>query len=114
LHRLDGAYLRDNHCHEVRDRQGQLVAFVAVVEGDARVLLDNLWVTPELIGRGIGRFACEHLLTLARRQGWNTLWVLPDPPAAGFYLKVGFSDTGERVASRVQGGPVFPVYRMDL
>jgi GNAT superfamily N-acetyltransferase len=114
LHLLGPAYIRDNQCFEVLDRHQKLLAFVAVVVGDARVVLDNLWVTPELIGRGIGRFACEHVFRLARETGWRKLWVLPDPPAEGFYVKVGFSDSGERVASRVRGGPVFSVYQIDL
>jgi len=38
---------------------------------DARVVLDNLWVTPEQIGKGIGRRACERVFQLAREQGWD-------------------------------------------
>jgi hypothetical protein len=38
------------------------------------------------------------------------LWVVSDAPAEGFYRKVGFVDTGERVP----GGPVFSVYRVQL
>lgn len=79
--------------------------------GDAKVVLDNLWVTPERIGQGIGRQACEYLFRLARERGWTPLWVLPDPYAEGFYVKLGFSDTGERVPSRVPGGPVFSWFR---
>jgi GNAT superfamily N-acetyltransferase len=81
---------------------------------DARVVLDNLWVTPEQIGKGIGRRACERVFQLAREQGRPELWVLPDPPAEGFYVKMGFSDTGERVPSRVPGGPIFSTYRIQL
>src|SRR5581483_12437588 len=90
------------------------VAFISVVESDARVVLDNLWVRPELIGRGIGRRACEHVFRLVRKRGWTQLWVVPDPPAEGFYVKAGFSDTGERVPSRVPGGPAFSTYRIQL
>lgn len=114
LHALSLAYLRSNYCFEVLGKRETTVAFFAVVASGARVLLDNLWVTPELIGRGIGRQACEYVLRLARQQDWTELWVLPDPSAEGFYGKVGFSDTGERVASRVPGGPVFSVYRISV
>jgi ribosomal protein S18 acetylase RimI-like enzyme len=51
---------------------------------------------------------------LAREQGWTELWVVPDHPAIGFYEKMGFSDTGERVPFRVPGGPEFSVYRIAL
>jgi GNAT superfamily N-acetyltransferase len=114
LHVVDPAYLRTNYCFEVLGAQDELVAFFAVVASDTRVILDNLWVTPELIGMGIGRRACKHIFRLACEHRWTELWVLPDPPAEGFYLKAGFSDTGERVPSRVSGGPVFSVYRIQL
>jgi GNAT superfamily N-acetyltransferase len=114
LHRVSRAYLLKNHCFEVLDLNDELVAFFSVMAGDARVLLDNLWVTPELVGNGVGRRACEHLFQLARERGWTELWAIPDPPAEGFYAKVGFSDTGERIPSRVPGGPIFSAYRIQL
>jgi GNAT superfamily N-acetyltransferase len=114
LHRISLAYVRGNHCFEVLDAHDRLIAFFSVVVNDTRVVLDNLWVTPELIGKGIGRRACEHVFRLARERGWTELWVLPDPPAEGFYVKAGFLDTGERVPSRVPGGPVFSTYRIQL
>jgi len=114
LHEIEPSYLRRNQCFELLDVTDQLAAFFAVAVNDARVVLDNLWVRPDLIGKGIGRQACEHVFRLAREYGSSDLWVIPDPPAEGFYEKMGFSDTGERVPSRVPGGPVFSVYRIDL
>ena len=114
LHRIEPSYLRSNKCFELLDVTDQLAGFVAVAITDAKVVLDNLWVRPDLIGKGVGRQACEHVFRLAREHDWTELWVIPDAPAEGFYKKMGFSDTGERVPSRVPGGPVFSVYRIDL
>jgi GNAT superfamily N-acetyltransferase len=114
LHTITPEYLRSNHCFEVLDAHNKLIAFVSIVVGSARVVLDNLWVTPELIGNGIGRRTCGRVFQLAREQGWTELWVLPDPQAEGFYVKMGFSDIGEQVPSRVSGGPIFSVYRIQL
>jgi GNAT superfamily N-acetyltransferase len=114
LHVVDSAYLRAHYCFEALGAQQELVAFYSVVVSESRVVLDNLWVSPDLIGSGIGRRLCVHLFRLAREQRWCELWVVPDPPAEGFYLKAGFSDTGERVPSRVRGGPVFSVYQIQL
>lgn len=36
-------------------------SFASVVVSDGRVVLDKLWVSPELIGRGIGRQKCTHV-----------------------------------------------------
>ena len=107
------AYLRENICLEVSVGEG-VVGFVSVVEAPDRRLLDNLWIEPEHIGKGIGRFACEHLFDLARSRLWIDLTTLPDPPAEGFYRRMGFCDTGERVESRVPGGPVFSVFKREF
>ena len=48
------------------------------------------------------------------RQSCRRQRSLPDPPAEGFYLRLGFVGTGERVPSRVPGGPLFSVYRLRL
>jgi GNAT superfamily N-acetyltransferase len=114
LHTVTPAYLRANRCFEVLDAREHLVAFYALVESDARMVLDNLWVIPELIGQGIGRWVCAHALRLAREAGRGELWVLPEPPAEGFYRRLGFSDTGERQPSRVPGGPLYSIYRIGL
>jgi GNAT superfamily N-acetyltransferase len=114
LHRIGLSYLKGNYCFEALDASHKLIAFVSVVVSEARVVLDNLWVAPELIGHRVGRRACEYVFRVAREEGWTELWVLPDPPSAGFYLKAGFSDTGERVPSRVPGGPIFAAYRIRL
>lgn len=114
LQKVTRAYLHGNHCCEVLDGRGRLVAFFSVVVSDARPVLDNLWVAPERIGQGVGRWACAQLFQWAREQGWPELWVVPDPPAEGFYRKLGFADTGERVPSRIPGGPLFSVYSVPL
>lgn len=114
LHALTSDYLKTNDCYEVVATKGALIGFCSVVADDPRVMLDNLWVTPSLIGRNVGRRTCEHLFRLARQRRWKALWVVPDPPAEGFYRKVGFVDTGERVPSRVPGGPLFTVYRVQF
>lgn len=110
LHKITSAYLRSNRCFEVVTKSGDLVAFLSLADDGARVVIDNLWVAPEHIGCGIGRAAVYFVFEMARASGWQRLWVLPDPPAEGFYKALGFSDTGERVPSRVRGGPVFSVY----
>jgi len=107
-------YLKRHPAFEVLDAAGECVAFYALTETDTRIVLDHLWVTPERIGEGIGRFACRDALRHARAKGWRELWVHPDPNAEGFYRELGFSDTGARVPSRIPGGPIFSVYRTDL
>lgn len=112
LHRITSFYLRSNRCFEVVTKHGELLGFLSLTVGNGRVVIDNLWIDPGHIRRGIGTMAMHFVFELARACGWAHLWVLPDPPAEGFYRVLGFSDTGERVPSRVSGGPIFAVYRI--
>jgi GNAT superfamily N-acetyltransferase len=110
---LTVTYLGENICFELCDDE-MLVGFVSVAEtADGRVL-DNLWIEPARIGQGLGRAACKHVFDLARQEVWPELTTLPDPPSEGFYLRMGFRDTGERVQSRVFGGPTFSVFRKEF
>jgi ribosomal protein S18 acetylase RimI-like enzyme len=108
-------YVAKNECFEIH-RGEELAAFASLaVQRDGTLLeLDYLWVEPRFIGRGAGTFACRHLLARACERGWHELYVLPDPPAKGFYEKLGFVDTGDRVPSRVANGPEFSVLRIAL
>ncbi len=111
LHLVTFGYLQSNLCFEVVDVLDSPVAFFSIDGSGSTHLLDKLWVTPELIGKGVGRWVCRYIFALAEQHGWTALEVLPDPQANTFYLNMGFVDTGKRVASRVQGGPEFSVLR---
>jgi GNAT superfamily N-acetyltransferase len=108
---IDESYLAEHLCFEVVDEGANIVCFFAVAEDAGAHLLDHLWVRPDLLGRGIGRLACEHVFALARRYRWPVLLVLADPPAHGFYRRMGFEETGMRVPSRVPDGPAFPLLK---
>jgi GNAT superfamily N-acetyltransferase len=106
---IDESYLAEHLCFEVVDEAANVVCFFAVTEDTGEHRLDHLWVRPDRLRRGIGRRACEHVFALARRYRWPVLLVLADPPAHGFYRRMGFEDTDMRVPSRVPNGPAFPV-----
>lgn len=114
LHALSLDYLEKNLCVQVLDERDGLVAFGSLAEELPVLLLDNLWVDPVLIGRGVGRQTFQYLLQAATDRGASAIRVLPDPPAEGFYRRMGFVDTGERIKSRVTGGPVYSAYRLSL
>lgn len=72
---------------------GRLVSFYALEEEGG--LLDHLWLVPEVIGQGVGRFAFAHATEVAREIGMRTLLIISDADAAGFYLKMGAQKVGE-------------------
>ena len=80
------------------------VAFYTLLEKNGTAWLENLWVTPEHIGKGIGKELFLHAVGLARRRGYTLLQLEADPNAAGFYEKTGMHKIAER-HSEVNGQP---------
>lgn len=57
-------------------------------------------------GGGYGRFAVEAIATEARRRGHGritVLWVPGDDGPEGFYLRLGFTPTGEVLGGEIVG-----------
>jgi GNAT superfamily N-acetyltransferase len=111
---ISAEYLDENPCVVAMDPDGAILAFGSLASVGERTYVDYLWVRPDRISRGIGRCLCDWLLRCARERDLEALWVLPNPPPDGFYRKRGFVDTGERVPSRIPGGPVFSLLRIQL
>lgn len=90
------------------------VAFYTLRENNGIAWLENLWVLPEHIGRGIGKELFLHAVSLARQRGYKSLQLEADPNATGFYEKMGMKTIGER-HSEVAGSPrILPVMEMTL
>ena len=66
--------------------------------------LDNLWVAPEFMRRGIGRSLLRHALGTAARGGAVEVTVDADPNAEAFYVSCGAIRRGE-VAAPIRGEP---------
>lgn len=77
--------------------------------------LDNLWVDPGFMERGIGRVLLGHALAAARAGGARRLRIDSDPHAERFYLACGARPTGV-VPAPIPGDParVRPQLEFDL
>jgi ribosomal protein S18 acetylase RimI-like enzyme len=90
------------------------IGFYTVQEKDGNAWIENLWVLPEFIGKGVGKALFLHAVNLARHTGYKTLQLEADPNATGFYEKMGMHKTGER-RSEVEGQPrTLPIMEMKL
>jgi len=78
------------------------IAFYTLQVRPTGAWLENLWVSPEFIGRGIGRMLFLHALESSRQRGYKRLQLEADPNAVGFYQRMGMKRIGERV-SEVEG-----------
>jgi GNAT superfamily N-acetyltransferase len=77
---------RDIHVAEV---DGQLVGWAATVRKGDICWLDDLWIDPPWIGKGIGSQLWRHVAALASAQGAARLEWEAEPNAIGFYEKMG-------------------------
>jgi GNAT superfamily N-acetyltransferase len=68
--------------------------------------IEELFVEPKWIGRGIGRKLFEHATAIARRSGCTRLEWETDAYAAGFYLAMGGTEIGTRPSAIEGGGPL--------
>jgi ribosomal protein S18 acetylase RimI-like enzyme len=78
------------------DASGRRLGFSVVLtaEGD-RVELDDLFVEPDSMGRGVGRLLVADVISRAAAVPATGVDVTANPNALGFYERVGFRVTGE-------------------
>jgi GNAT superfamily N-acetyltransferase len=90
------------------------IAFYTLQDKNEIAWLENLWVLPDFIGRGVGKELFLHAVDLARGRGHNILQLEADPNAIGFYEKMGMWKIGER-QSEVDGQlRILPIMEMAL
>ena len=80
----------------VADVENEQVAFYTIQERDDNAWIENLWVLPEYIGKGVGKQLFVHALSRARELGYSKLKLEADPNAVGFYEKLGMIKIAER------------------
>jgi GNAT superfamily N-acetyltransferase len=90
------------------------VAFYTLQEKNGNAWLENLWVLPEYIGKGVGAALFRHAVELARQRGYKRLQLEADPHAAGFYTKMGMRQVGERRYELEGQWRILPLMELEL
>jgi len=68
---------------------GEVAGFYALARSGDAWELDQLWVAPAFMRRGVGRALVAHALDAAFRDGADVVAVDADPNAEAFYLACG-------------------------
>ncbi len=79
----------------VTEEGGIPIAFYTLQEKDGNAWLDNLFVLPTYIGKGLGKQLFLHAVELARDRGYKFLQLEAEPNAIGFYEKMSMQRIGE-------------------
>jgi ribosomal protein S18 acetylase RimI-like enzyme len=82
----------------------EIVGFYSLLPSNHAWKLDNLWVLPQFMDRGIGRALVAHALQTAVRGGASSVTIDADPNAESFYLACGADRCGE-VPAPIPGQP---------
>jgi GNAT superfamily N-acetyltransferase len=99
----------------VADEAGEVVGFAlwfvnfSTWLGKHGIYLEDLYVTPAMRGRGIGRALLAELAAICTERGYGRLewWVLDwNSPALRFYESIGAAPMSEWTVHRLTGQPL--------
>jgi N-acetylglutamate synthase-like GNAT family acetyltransferase len=65
--------------------------------------LEDMWVSPDRIGTGLGRILWQDAMATAAAAGFEHLDIDADPFAEGFYLRMGAERIGETPSGSMPG-----------
>jgi predicted N-acetyltransferase YhbS len=97
---------------EVAEEDGTVVGWSAILPGeDGAYVLEDLWVVPECMGRGIGAELFRGAADRARELGASALEWGSEPNAVGFYERAGARVVGRHLS---EWNGMTPLMRLDL
>ena len=78
----------------VAEQDGTVVGFATWVEAVGTTELEDLFVDPDYMRRGIAAALVDRIAEVLRARGVGRLEVTANPHALGFYRAAGFTDCG--------------------
>jgi GNAT superfamily N-acetyltransferase len=96
----------------VAEAEGHVVAWGALIPRGDVVWLDDMWVEPEWIGKGVGSILFRHAVERASDLGAATMEWEAEPNAVGFYERVGGRHVRDSEPS--EWGRVLPVMAIEI
>ena len=78
----------------VAEEDGSVVGFATWAEADGSIELEDLFVDPGWMRRGIATALVSRIVDVLRARGAECLEVTANPHARGFYSAAGFIDCG--------------------
>lgn len=91
---MSESYLTENTVYKLV--QEEILGYYSFIIFENYVELDNLFVIPEKIGKGLGTFLLQHLLDEITKLGHHKIVLFADPNAERFYEKMGFQVIGSK------------------
>jgi GNAT superfamily N-acetyltransferase len=96
----------------VAEAAGRAIAWAALIPKGDVVWLEDMWVEPDWIGKGVGSLLFGHCRECATALGGTSMEWEAEPNAVGFYERVGGRYL--RDSEPTEWGRVVPVMGVDL
>ena len=91
-----------------------IIGCSALVLSDSVAELEHMWISPEYMGKGVGRELLAQVTNRAANLDLRELEISADPNAEGFYRHMGAVRIGE-IHSEIEGQPrVLPRMKLEL
>lgn len=98
---ISEAYIEEKEVYKLV-KDDEIIAYYAYVANSPNVvLLDNMFVLPEYIGKGLGKKMMNDFLQRVKPQGCSKVILYSDPNSEGFYHSFGFEVIGQEKTSIV-------------
>ena len=72
-----------------------IICYYSYIIIEKNVKLDNLFILPEHIGKGFGKFLINDFLNRIKKEKFKKVILDSEPNAENFYIKIGFKKIGE-------------------
>lgn len=79
----------------VAEAEGRLLGFYALVQEEAGIALEYMYLEPSCIGKGLGRALWDHMTTFCREHRIPEIHLICGPQPKAFYLNMGAVEVGE-------------------
>jgi N-acetylglutamate synthase-like GNAT family acetyltransferase len=88
-------YIENNPVFKLIDNNTIIGYYSYIIEENKNVKLDNLFVLPEYIGKGFGKYLVNNFLNRMRSEKVKKIILDSEPSVEEFYLKMGFKKIGQ-------------------
>jgi GNAT superfamily N-acetyltransferase len=87
----------------VAELDGTVIGFYSLGGTPPAGELEDMWISPDRIGTGLGRILWQDAMAAAASAGFEHLDIDADPFAEGFYLRMGAERIGEVPSGSIAG-----------
>jgi ribosomal protein S18 acetylase RimI-like enzyme len=88
-------YIENNCTFKLLNDNTIIGYYSYIIKDEKNVKLDNLFVLPDYIGKGFGKYLINDFLKRMRNEKFEKIILDSEPNAEEFYLKIGFKKIGE-------------------